>query len=139
MDQILNLTQHDATHDQVLAGVVEPADKSAIRALLTFEELPDANRIQQVAWELAKLANAELRERGTGWPWVEGGGVRPRRAMIGGAPFFMGPLERALRTQGITPLYAFSRREASVDTHRPDGSVGKTQIFRHVGFVEAVL
>ena len=56
--------------------------------------------------------------------------------MIGGAPFFMGPLERALRENGITPLYAFSKREAA-DIKQADGSIKKTQIFRHVGFVEA--
>lgn len=31
--------------------------------------------------------------------------------------------------------YAFSRRE-SVETQLPDGSVKKSSVFRHIGFVE---
>lgn len=58
-------------------------------------------------------------------------------AMIGGAPFLMAPLEGALRTRGVIPLYAFSVRE-SVEEALPDGSVRKTQVFRHAGFVPAV-
>ena len=43
-------------------------------------------------------------------------------------------LEEALMKRGIVPLYAFSRREV-VETPLPDGSVKKTQVFRHLGFV----
>ena len=121
MTQILNLTQHDATPDQIAAGVVEPADKAEIRKVITFDDLPSREHLLATADLLAGLA-----ER-----------MEMSAAMIGGAPFFMGPLERALRARGIVPLYAFSKREASIYTHRPDGSVGKTQVFRHVGFVEA--
>lgn len=123
MATILNLTQHDATPDQVAAGVIEPADKAEVRKLITFDELPSREHLLETATLVAGLA-----ER-----------MEMAAAMIGGAPFFMGPLERALRVRGITPLYAFSKREATVDTHRPDGSVGKTQVFRHVGFVEAAI
>lgn len=121
MTTILNLTQHDATPDQVAAGVVEPADKVEIRKVITFDDLPSREHLLATADLLAGLA-----ER-----------MQVEAVMIGGAPFFMAPLERALRARGIKPLYAFSKREASVDTHRPDGSVGKNQVFRHIGFVEA--
>lgn len=57
-----------------------------------------------------------------------------RRAMIGGAPYLMAPLEIALRDVGIRPLYAFSVR-ASVEKTRPDGSVEKINVFKHGGFV----
>lgn len=115
---ILNLTQHIATSEQVAAGVVEPADKAAIQALITFDDLPTAEQVRAAANAVAELAAQ------SGAP----------AAMIGGAPFFMGPLEAALRNRDITPLYAFSKREAA-DVPQPDGSVKKTQVFRHVGFV----
>ena len=40
--QIMNLTQHNATEDQLKAGVYEPSPeiKKLISELLTFEELP---------------------------------------------------------------------------------------------------
>jgi hypothetical protein len=121
MAKILNLTQHVATPEQIAAGVVEPADKVAVQALITFDEFPTAQQIRVAAETAAEIAVA----------------ARVSAAMIGGAPFFMGPLERALRAWGVTPLYAFSRREAA-DMLQSDGSVKKTQVFRHVGFVEAV-
>ena len=122
MTVVLNLTQHAATADQAAAGVVEPADKRAVQALLTFEELPDAQEILRCATALAEVA------RESGHP----------EAMIGGAPFFMAPLEHALAKVGVKALYAFSKRE-SVEVHDPKtGEVKKTQVFKHTGFVEAV-
>jgi len=119
---IINLTQHVATADQAAAGVSEPADKAGVQKLITFDELPSAAELRSAAEELVAIAAAS------------GAGA----AMVGGAPFFQGPLERALMERGITPLYAFSVRESA---EVPDGSGGvrKTQVFRHVGFVEAVL
>lgn len=122
MSYVLNLTQHAATADQLAAGVVEPADKRAIQELLTFEELPDAQDILRRAAALAGIA------RESGHP----------ACMIGGAPFFMAPLEHALEKVGVKTLYAFSKRE-SVEVLDPQtGSVKKTQVFKHAGFVEAV-
>ena len=107
----INLTQHIATPEQ---GCFEPDNKGSVQALLTFEEMPDAAEILRTAADLAGIA-------------VDHGATE---AMIGGAPFLMPALERALRRCGIVPLYAFSRRE-SVDL--PDGK--KTSVFRHIGFV----
>ena len=58
--------------------------------------------------------------------------------MIGGAPFLMSPLESALLNNGIEPVYAFSTRE-SVEKKLPDGSVQKTNIFKHKGFVPPIM
>ena len=118
---ILNLTQHSATPDQAAAGVVEPAEKAAVQALLTLEEMPTAAEIEGRATALARIAAFD----------------RPEAAMIGGAPYFMAPLERALKAEGIKVLYAFSRRESAEE---PDGSGGvrKTNVFRHTGFIEVV-
>lgn len=46
----------------------------------------------------------------------------------------MSTLEKALQYTGITPVYAFSKRE-SKEEKLPDGSVKKINVFKHVGFV----
>jgi len=121
---ILNLTQHPATAEQADAGVVEPRDKEAVRRLLTFNSLPSGEEIAAAASALAELASADVDEVADGDPLV----------MIGGAPFLMAPLERALRRFDLIPLYAFSRRE-SVEEVADDGTVTKRSVFRHAGFV----
>ena len=132
---ILNLTQHTATAEQLAAGVIDlPAEARAFLAdLLTVSDIPTTDEIRQrcesIAALAASLAAPEDREDGTrGFALF---------AMIGGAPFLMATLERALIEQGIKPLYAFSRRE-SVEVAQPDGSVRKEGVFRHLGFVEAI-
>lgn len=132
MNKILNLTQHVATPEQVTAGVVEPVDKTEVQTLLTFDELPSRERIEAAAEAIAAIAATDLRVM-----WLRDTVEQPTigRVMIGGAPFFMASLERALRSRGVVPLYAFSRRD-SVDVPQADGSVKKTQIFKHAGFVE---
>jgi hypothetical protein len=119
---ILNLTQHAATTEQISAGVFEPAQdmKREICELLTFDFLPDWECLRDRAIALSQIAEESGADA----------------AMIGGAPFFMAPLERALSSRGIKPLYAFTLRE-SVDEVLPDGTVRKTAVFRHRGFVEA--
>lgn len=109
----INLTQHTATTEQ---GCQEPGNKSAVQALLTIDEIPTNAELTRRANALALIA-------------LEAGA---NEAMIGGAPFFMPVLERALSAAGIAPVYAFSRREA-VDG--PDGK--KVSVFRHIGFVPA--
>lgn len=119
MKKILNLTQHPSTSAQKAAGVVEPRCKKAVQQLLTFEELPTREEIQARASTLAELACHEAVDA----------------AMIGGAPYLMSALECALYFRGITPLFAFSKRE-SVEEEQSDGSVRKTLVFRHVGFIK---
>jgi len=119
---IVNLTQHQPTPEQVAAGV-SPAS-AEVSALLNFTDIPGEGDISERARALAKLAN---RSRTT---------CGQMSAMIGGAPYLMASLERELRRLAITPLYSFTARE-SVEVVQPDGSVRKTAIFRHVGFVEA--
>lgn len=116
---IANLTQHVATPAQIADGATDVATKTLGR-LLTFSTLPSRDDIEHRAAQIADLA--------------ENSGFN--RAMIGGAPFLMPALERALRERGIAPCYAFSLRE-SVDETMPDGSVRKVAIFKHAGFVPA--
>jgi len=123
---VLNLTQHPATPEQLADGVVDLQgdDLATLKERMTFLELPSSEDVYERAQEIARLASRLLR------------GQPNQAAMVGGAPFLMAPLEAALRVQGVRPLYAFSVRE-SVETRLPDGSVRKTAVFRHVGFVPA--
>lgn len=123
--RILNLTQHAATDDQLDAGVVDMADWKAylLRAYLSFDSVPTRELVEERAMKIAALAVVESE--------------RPLAAMIGGAPWLMAPLERALRDRDIPALYAFSLRE-SVEETLPDGSVRKINVFRHAGFIDAV-
>jgi len=120
MSMILNLTQHPATTEQQDAGVVEPPDKGAVQALLTFADAPTAAEILARAQALAQIA-------------ADGG---HEAAMIGGAGYLMGRLEAVLEARGIRPCHSFSRRQ-TVEEALPDGSVKKTAVFKHVGFVTA--
>lgn len=114
-DIIINLTQHQSTPEQ---GCLEPKQKSDVQASLTFDDIPSVEEMQKRARFLAAIAK-------------ESGATA---AMIGGAPFFMSTLERALIEAGVKPVYAFSRRE-SVESVK-DGIVTKLNVFKHVGFVE---
>lgn len=129
MTAIINLTQHAATVEQRAAGVVDlgEEERQELGRLLTFETLPGNGEVEARAKALAVFAVKALTSRGlrrVGSP-----------AMIGGAPFLMVHLHCQLADKRIKPLYAFSVRE-SVETTLPDGSVRKTAIFKHGGFVE---
>jgi hypothetical protein len=129
---ILNLTQHVVTPEQEAQLVVEPRmTKEKIKKLLTFEEIPTKEEIEARATKLAEIAVSEA----SMYAGDTDNEVWITRVMLGGAPFFMGALEKAVREMGFQPVYAFSKRE-SVDQPQPDGSVKKIQVFRHAGFVE---
>lgn len=124
--KIINLTQHPASAEQREAGVFDvPADLTyggdTLREQLTFNELPAYDDVLLVAECIANLAKDNF---------------ECDAAMIGGAPFLMAPLVDALQRNGIKPMFAFSKRE-SVEETQPDGSVRKTAVFSHLGFVEA--
>lgn len=125
MNSIINLTQHPATVEQLAAGVFDLTGESwgKLTALLTFSAIPTAQEISSRAHDIALLVALE-HETCT-------------RCMIGGALWLMAPLASALREQGIEPLFAFTIREA-VEEKQPDGSIRKTAVFRHAGFVPAV-
>jgi len=131
--KILNLTQHPATADQIAEGVVDLVGESLaeLKRLLTFDAIPTKEEIQRRAASIARIAaeqNYEVCDE-------DFATERFAHAMIGGAPFLMSALESALMDEFLTPLYAFSVRE-SVEKTQDDGSVQKTNVFRHAGFVE---
>lgn len=125
---ILNLTQHNATPDQIESGVVElPSQKKKLLTnLLTVNDLPTKTEIQDRCASIAFLAI----HNGLG---DDGDDVIITEVMIGGAPAMMRPLEDALLGLRIQPLYAFSKRE-SVESIQTDGSVRKENVFRNVGW-----
>lgn len=116
----VNFTQHNCTPSQ-LETVEELPDelRAEVRALLTFDEIPTAGEMNRRAARLAEIA----RDSGA------------QSVMVGGAPFFMETLCVRLRGAGITPRFAFSRRR-SVEVAREDGTVEKTAVFEHAGFVD---
>lgn len=123
---IINLTQHGASAEQLQAGVFDlKTCNDVLREELTFRHLPSALDIRRRAEAIADLASTCTNEAGE----------FASHAMIGGAPYLMGPLETALRAKGIVPLYAFSVRE-SVEKII-DGATVKVGVFRHAGFVSA--
>lgn len=119
--KIINLTPYAATQEQLDAGVFEPSErcKQVIRAILTFEKLPEPIDVYVRAMDLAKIASLEGADA----------------AMIGGEPYLMRPLSESLHIENIQPLYAFFRRE-SVDEAQADGSVAKRTVAHHLGFVQ---
>ena len=117
----VNMTQHDPSPAQVAEGV-QTIDHDWVKAQLTFKGLPPAALVKERANALATWAKAQGADR----------------AMVGGAPWLMGPLERALVARGVEPLYAFSNRQ-STETVQQDGSVLKVQEFVHLGFLPAIM
>lgn len=142
---IVNLTQHTASAEQIEAGVIDMVGKDLeyLKALLTFDDLPSAAEIDRRAKEIARLAKDALYGQ-SGRKAMIGGrisidtplyGQSGRKAMIGGALWLMAPLSFYLKAAGISPVFAFSKRE-SVE-RVVDGKTVKTNVFKHVGFVEA--
>ena len=122
---IVNLTQHAASAEQIEAGVIDMVGKDldSLKALLTFQDLPSAAEIDRRAQEITRLAKDALF------------GQPERKAMIGGALWLMAPLSFYLKAGGINPVFAFSKRESVEKVI--DGKTVKTNVFNHVGFVEA--
>lgn len=120
---ILNLTHHNAAAEQAAAGVVNLSGQPLenLKKVLTFTEIPSREEIIERANKILDFAL----ERGA------------KSVMIGGAPYLMPILEKALAKHGIQILYSFTKRE-TVEKTDENGNVVKTAIFRHVGFVEAV-
>jgi len=122
---ILNMTQHDATPEQIEAGVVNVPFRQELSVLLTFVELPTKKEIYSRVHKICDIAWALT-------PWRD----RVRQSvMIGGAPFLMGPLAETLKARNFSVLFAFSERVSSEKI--VNGQVVKVSEFRHLGFVQA--
>ena len=142
---VFNATQHSATLDQKVVGVMDLEDEllASLKKSITFgstytkEDLVKA--AEEVAtilykswdkycWSLTKDVHPQD-EIGFQNCWYH----TPKKCMIGGMPSFMPVLESVLKEKGWEVGYACSER-VSVDQHMPDGSVRKVNSFKHVGF-----
>ena len=121
MEKIINLTEYEATPEQVEAGVIEPEDKGYVQSLLTFYLPPDRREIEVITDRLASVA-------------IEAG---VRYALIDGAPYLIPHLERTLWRWGILPLYSF-RKEVVEKEVLPNGDIVKTKRDKHIEFVPAI-
>lgn len=124
---IINLTQHNPTPEQSELGVVNLPQplKEKVISLITFNEIPTISLLESNAKRIAGIVS----------DYAKINGIENPTAMIGGAPYFMGHLETALKAAGVKPVYAFTMRE-SIDEILPDGSIKKVAVFRHAGWVE---
>jgi hypothetical protein len=126
---IVNATRHPASPQQVEAGVIEPEPeaKAEMVEIMTFETCPSGKDVETAAKKFAAIVKKQVEK------------ALAAKVMIGGAPFFMAPVVKAI--QDVAPyikiVYAFSQREA-VETVADDGTVTKKTIFVHKGFVPAV-
>ena len=127
---ILNLTQHKATPEQIAQGVLDLPEELQVELsrLLTVDDLPTKEEIKERCDKIAALIFETEADNA------------PAAVMIGGAPWMMASLVKALRDAGVVQcLAAFSKRE-SIETMDPaTGAVKKTAVFRHIGFVECGL
>ena len=120
---ILNLTQHNATADQINAGINDiPVDfQNTLKGLLTFPTQYTRDDLEYRSLQIHELVRDFC---GTSKEVLEG-------VMIGGMPSFMPVLESVLISKGIKVGYACTERQ-SVDKE-VDGKVVKTAIFVHAG------
>ena len=127
MMKILNFTQHTLTREQLdsLVGEgfslenIEIEAEEWLKALLTFPRCLSCEDREFRARALAEYAQIQC---------------EATDVIVGGAPYLMGALEKALIENGIKPRYAFTERVV-VETINQDGSTTKTSVFRHSGWV----
>jgi len=129
MASILNLTQHQASQEQLDAGVENlPAETlPRLKELLTFDDPPTYKEMIDRAWAIIDILPKGHAHRNNNAPAKHNRSM----AMIGGAPFFIPVLADRLLKVGITPVYAFTKRLVT-----EDGNGKKTSVFQHVDFVE---
>lgn len=125
---IINLTQHELTPEQKAFIDIEcHTDRQKVKDLLTFTKLPTREEIVYRALDLAAIVENIIDQDEH---------VDLFLVLIGGAPYLMKPLIEELKRLGVTPVFSYTDR-VSVETMQPDGSVVKTQVFKHLGYVEA--
>jgi hypothetical protein len=124
MPKILNLTQHDATPQQIVDGVIDldDAGKAVVRKLLTFDELPSKAEIDGRAEKLAEYVERLKAERFDA-------------IMLAGAPYLLYRLHSELERLGFKVVYSFSKREKIEKRDATGNIVYSDGKFVHAGFV----
>ena len=100
MNVIINLTQYPTTVEMKRLGIVD-LKESTYKTLLrhvVFMECPDKAKIKEVAKNVAALA------------YTASVMYRTNKALIGGDPFLMSSLEKALKKVNIQPVYLFDNK-----------------------------
>jgi len=95
---VINVTQHKATEDQRLAGVVDlpENDHKKLCELLNFDEIPSYPEMTNRAYKIVRVLDNAF--------W-DTDNKMATSAMIGGDPFFMPVLENILKLQDWNPIY----------------------------------
>ena len=121
---MLNITQHTATFEQTQDSVIEPSQevKGEIQKLITFDRT-----VMTAPQQISERAKALVALIKSAYP-------ETTQAMVGGALYFMPALVAELKANDIQPFFSYTDR-VSVETHNADGSVTKTLVFKHLGFV----
>ena len=154
---ILNLTQHNASEEQIKAGVIDLPEpyNSRLKELLTFTDMPNCDEVKKRAGaiydlvidfcldenspvkdEVKAMVIADDGEFGNKYEIKEAEFRKLNLAfMIGGALWLMRPLIEELENIG-TPLFAFTKR-VTEEVKQPDGSVKKVAVFKHERFIPA--
>lgn len=122
---IINLTQHNATEDQLNAGVIDLQGdlKAALVTAITFPAVYTHEDLVSRAKRVVGI--------------VRDAQVDCQHVMIGGMPSFMPVLQNTLQEAGYRVGYACTDR-VSVDVPDGNGGVKKTSVFKHVGMYWAV-
>lgn len=125
--RIINLTQHKATPDQILAGVEDTkgVTREKLIAALSFHTLPTPGDIEA---SMQTLLNIMLGYNPTADDKIG--------FMVGGAPYLMS--EMVVFANVFKLYYAFTQR-VSIDIPQADGSVKKEFTFKHEGFVPVTI
>ena len=125
---IINLTQHELTPEQREFIDIEcHTNRQKVKDLLTFTKLPSKEDIYYRALDLAAIVENIIDQDEH---------VDLFLVLIGGAPYLMKPLIEELKRLEVIPVFSYTDR-VSVETMQPDGSVVKTSVFKHAGYVEA--
>lgn len=119
---IYNFTQHKTTIDQLEDGICDVDNHAFVQELLTFDDIPSVEELQERSVKLAEYAKS----------------LNAEKVMIGGAFYLITRLAKEMNKRGIKVCYSFSKRH-SVDEIQPDGSVVKKVLFKHVAVVDELV
>lgn len=154
---ILNLTQHNASKEQIEAGVVDLPKpfQEQLKEFLNFDKISDCQEIKRragaiydlvidfclsdyspVRSEVKKMILDDSGEFGNKYQANEKEFKNLNLGfMIGGALWLTKPLIEELENIG-TPLFAFTKRVVE-EVKQDDGTIKKISIFKHEGFITA--
>ena len=132
---IFNFTQHEFTKEQRDSHFcvnMGPEVNDWVKEQLTFSGEITQELLQNRAMDLANYAEY------IAMAFCEdvGSNLKDIHILIGGAPYFMPYLEKALISKGLTPIYSFSER-VSEEVKQEDGTIKKVSSFKHKYFIPA--